>query len=141
VLHAKNFNISLIVGIIDIDDFKSVNDTYGHAEGDKVLVTIADILRDEIGNTSSSFFGRWGGEEFLFVLPNLSIDDAYDKLEKLRKTVEKTDFGEVGHKTISIGITSYAPDDTADDVFQRADVALYEAKETGKNKTCTFLES
>ena len=135
-LHAKNFNIGLIIGLIDIDDFKNVNDTYGHAEGDKVLKTIADILKTEIETIPSGIVGRWGGEEFLFVLPNLTMDEALDKVEEIRKMVENTDFGEVGHKTISTGLTSYMQDDTADDVFQRADAALYEAKETGKNKVC-----
>ena len=139
-LHAKNFNIELVIGLIDIDDFKNVNDTFGHVEGDKVLTTIADIIKTEIEKIPSGIVGRWGGEEFLFVLPNQSLEKALNKTEEIRKIVENTDFGEVGHKTISTGITLYVLNDTADEVFQRADVALYEAKGTGKNKVCVFLE-
>ncbi len=135
-LHAKNFNIGLTIGLIDIDDFKSVNDTYGHTEGDKVLKTISEILKTEIEKIPSGIVGRWGGEEFLLVLPNVTIDEAKNKTDEIRRIIENTDFGEVGHKTISTGLTSYVLNDTADDVFQRADDALYKAKETGKNKIC-----
>ncbi len=136
LLHAEAFNISLILGIIDIDDFKYVNDTYGHSVGDKVLVTIAGILKERIGKFNSSMVGRWGGEEFLFILPNITMDDAVKLLDDIRKSVEKTEFEEVGHRTISVGLTAYESSDSADDVFQRADEALYEAKGTGKNKIC-----
>ncbi len=140
VIHANNFKIDLIIGIIDIDDFKSVNDTYGHAEGDKVLVTIADILKSEIEKIPSAIVGRWGGEEFLFILPNLTIDSAKERIETIRHLVETADFDAIGHKTISIGMTKYVEDESADDVFQRADTALYDAKGTGKNKTCILLK-
>ena len=136
LLHSAAFSISLVLGIIDIDDFKDVNDTYGHSVGDKVLVTISGILKKEIGRVKSSMIGRWGGEEFLFIFPNTSMDEAVKRLEDIRVLIEKTEFEEIGTKTISIGMTAFCADDTGDEVFQRADEALYEAKGTGKNKIC-----
>ena len=140
LLHATAFSISLVLGIIDIDDFKDVNDTYGHSAGDEVLVTIAGILKKQISTVRSAMIGRWGGEEFLFILPNLPMDECVAKLEEIRKMVEATEFEDIGNKTISIGMTSYRENDTADDVFRRADEALYEAKGSGKNKICVHEE-
>ena len=136
LIHAETFGIKLAIGIIDIDDFKYVNDTYGYAVGDEVLVTVAKLLDKEISKTRSAVIGRWGGEEFLFILPNLEIEEARLRVESIREKIERNDFGDIGTRTVSIGMTSYAPGDSADDVFQRADAALYEAKGTGKNRVC-----
>ncbi len=136
LIHSETFGIKLIIGIIDIDDFKYVNDTYGHTAGDNVLVIISKILNFAISQIRSAIIGRWGGEEFLFLLPNLSIEQAKEKMEEVRKMVEETDFGDIGSRTISIGMTTFVTGDSADDVFKRADSALYEAKGTGKNKIC-----
>ena len=136
LLHAESFGIELIIGIIDIDDFKEVNDTYGHSAGDRVLITISGILAREIGKNKSSLLGRWGGEEFLFIIPNIDMEKARGRMDEILGCVEAEDFEEIGKKTISVGLTSFVSGDSADDVFKRADEALYEAKRTGKNRVC-----
>ncbi len=128
--------IEIVLGIADIDDFKVVNDTYGHAEGDKILVAISDMLNEQIGRIPSSLIGRWGGEEFLFMCPRVSIEEARDLLDEIRQKIADTEFGAIGHRTISVGMTEFKNDDSADDVFCRADQALYEAKGSGKNRIC-----
>ena len=132
----KTMGLDIALGIVDVDDFKSINDTFGHAEGDKVLVGISDMLKGQINKIPSSVIGRWGGEEFFFMLPKVSIDEAYKLLDEIRQKISDTKYDEVGSRTISVGITEYQEGDTADDVFQRADEALYEAKGSGKNKIC-----
>lgn len=137
VSHLVSFDFDVVLGIIDIDDFKVINDTYGHAEGDKVLVGISDMLRKHVATQNNAIIGRWGGEEFLFVIPRMSVAEGISYMDKVRKKIEATVFGDAGHCTVSIGITEFRNDDTADDVFGRADEALYEAKRTGKNKICS----
>lgn len=133
----KNKSIDMIVGIIDIDHFKNVNDTYGHAVGDKVLKTLSAEMMEEVEKLPSGIFGRWGGEEFLFLAPTLKLDEnIFVAIEEARKRVSSIDIPEVGNITLSLGITAFTHGDTAESLFARADAALYEAKETGRNKTC-----
>ncbi len=132
----KTMGIDIVLGIVDIDDFKVVNDTYGHAEGDKILVAISDMLNEQICRIPSSLIGRWGGEEFLFMCPRVSIEEARDLLDEIRQKIAETEFEAIGHRTISVGMTEFKNDDSADDVFSRADQALYEAKGSGKNRIC-----
>ncbi len=134
--HAHILNFNIILGIIDIDDFKQINDTYGHTEGDKVLVKITEIAREKIEQIHGGKIGRWGGEEFLFVLPKINLDEGKKALEEIRLAIKNQYFEGIGYRTISIGITEIRANDTANDVFRRADEALYEAKGTGKNKVC-----
>ena len=125
-------NFSLLM--LDIDNFKSVNDTYGHAEGDNVIVGVADLLRTGITeHNSDAIAGRWGGEEFMFLLP---FDVRYAELAAadILKDFNAIDFPEAGHQTLSIGVTEVRFDDTLDKLLIRVDDALYEAKRTGKNK-------
>ena len=133
---ANMYNIDMILGIIDIDDFKNINDTYGHAAGDLVLKTLSATMNNEIIKLPSGIIGRWGGEEFLFLAPNLNVSDVIDNIEKARQRVSSIKFEDIGNVTISLGITSFKLGDTAESIFKRADDALYEAKQTGKNKTC-----
>ncbi len=137
VSHFVSFDFDVVLGIIDIDDFKVINDTYGHAEGDKVLVGISNMLRNHVATQNKAIIGRWGGEEFLFVIPRMSVAEGISYMDKVRKEIEATVFDDAGHCTVSIGLTEFRKDDTADDVFERADEALYEAKRTGKNKICS----
>ncbi|SFB74119.1 sensor domain-containing diguanylate cyclase [Butyrivibrio sp. YAB3001] len=136
VEHSNHLNINLIFGIIDIDDFKATNDTFGHAQGDIVLKELTSIAKEKIMTVKNGIIGRWGGEEFLFILPDTELSEAKELVDSIRIKISQTDFGEVGHKTISIGMTQYIQNESAEDVFHRADAALYEAKETGKNKLC-----
>lgn len=128
----SRFDISFI--LIDIDLFKKVNDKYGHASGDKVLVCLADILKNTVRETD--YVIRWGGEEFLIIMPDCSVDDAVRIAEKLREKTEKTDNG-VCKSTISIGVSGYTGGDYSVDV-KNADIALYEAKKSGRNKTVLY---
>ncbi|MBO6239962.1 MAG: diguanylate cyclase [Butyrivibrio sp.] len=116
----------------DIDHFKHVNDTYGHDVGDTVLKSIVNIVRGFI--EENHVFGRWGGEEFLYLFPNEDIDKAVELAEKIRQTIDDTCFVTVRHLTVSIGVTMIRADDTIESFVKRADEALYKAKETGRNR-------
>lgn len=118
--------------ILDIDNFKSVNDTYGHACGDKVLVQIARIL--ENSTREIDVVGRWGGEEFLIIVPQNTIDGILSLANKIRIAVAEYSFSEVGHKTISLGAAVYKKGDSISDLISRADSALYASKEAGRNQ-------
>jgi diguanylate cyclase len=127
--------LTLVIG--DIDLFKSVNDEHGHAFGDHVLKTIASFLSESI--RESDFIARFGGEEFVLLLPETSIIDATRAMNKIRSGVSKLTVknnGTMVPVTISFGISEFEKDDTAKAVFERADAALYRAKEKGRNLVC-----
>ncbi len=123
--------------MIDIDFFKKVNDTYGHASGDTVLKTTASIIKEHL--RESDIPSRYGGEEFAILLPYTHIEEAKIVGERLRKAVESTPIN-IDKKninvTISMGLAEFSPDETGEELFKRADKALYEAKESGRNKVC-----
>lgn len=121
-------NLSLL--ILDVDKFKTVNDTYGHNIGDEVLITIANTIKSTLRKTD--ILGRWGGEEFLVILPE--CDSPYEIAEKIRTTLEQIDHNRVGSVTASIGISTYMKTDTKTSLVSRADKNLYIAKESGRNK-------
>ena len=126
--------LSLIM--CDIDDFKSVNDTYGHAVGDQVIIALADILKQSC--RQSDCIGRLGGEEFCVVLPTASLDTAFEVAEKSRgrfKEEEKTGLQAGEFVTASFGIAKLEDYDTYETLMARADAALYVAKRHGKNRT------
>lgn len=118
--------------ILDIDKFKSVNDTYGHQVGDTLLQEIAQVLKNNV--RLEDIIGRWGGEEFLMVLPNTTHDGAMLLAQKLRKAIEQTAFSTVGTRTSSFGVASYIVGDDTKTIVGRADEALYRAKEGGRNR-------
>jgi len=122
--------LSLI--IIDIDDFKSINDTYGHDIGDKILQDMALILKTSIRD--SDIACRWGGEEFAVSLTHTSIDEALLVAQKIRVSVEKNYFSNDIKLTISLGVSQLYSQDSYPNLFKRADEALYKAKNSGKNK-------
>lgn len=125
--------------IIDVDKFKTYNDTYGHPQGDVLLSTVAKVFKDAC-KTPEELAGRWGGEEFVILVPNADMDAIAKFAENVRKTVEAmvvpTETGTATIATVSIGVISTIPDkDTKIGAFiSSADKALYEAKETGRNK-------
>ncbi len=119
---------------IDIDYFKKINDKYGHYIGDYVLKEMAKVVSETIRKTE--IFARWGGEEFIVIAPNLDIDNGIALAQRIRKNVEKHKFDTVGYLTISIGVSVRRVGDTKDSWLKRADIALYKAKETGRNKVC-----
>lgn len=117
--------------MIDIDFFKMVNDIHGHLEGDKVLIQFASILQKNI--RSNDYLGRWGGEEFLIICSNTSLDEALVVAEKLRTCVGTSTFDKVNTITASFGITSWKEDDSHEIIIKRVDDALYHSKKSGRN--------
>ena len=113
----------------DIDHFKKINDTYGHDFGDFVLEEIGKILKNTF--RKSDIIGRWGGEEFIVVLPETKYEDALKLAEKLRKIIENHDFDGV-RITISIGVSEY--NGNFEESLKKADEALYNAKNSGRNQ-------
>ncbi|MGL1931934.1 MAG: diguanylate cyclase [Desulfotalea sp.] len=130
----KRYNKSVSVIIFDVDKFKLVNDTYGHSIGDDVLVKLASIISENVRSTD--IFGRWGGEEFLIIIPEFS-QKSEQVAEKLRAVLESTEHPTVGIVTASLGVSWYQAGDTASSLVSRADDALYRAKEKGRNRVET----
>lgn len=122
----------LSIIFLDIDHFKLVNDTHGHDVGDKVLIEIANIISST--TRSGDIAARWGGEEFMVTLQATDTTQATILAEKLRVAVEKHTFSNVGHITISLGVTEYKDNEEEKVFIKRVDQALYEAKESGRNK-------
>lgn len=127
----KRDNNPFCLAILDIDKFKQVNDTFGHLEGDKVLVMIANSLETTIRETD--YIARWGGEEFILLLNNVNLNNAMKVVEKFRNTIEHLELEPVGKVTASFGITEYKENDQLEDMIKRADEALYQAKNDGRN--------
>lgn len=135
---ACRYNSFLSIILIDIDNFKNVNDTFGHMVGDNVLVELSDILRHQV--RSCDIVGRWGGEEFLVILPHTNCETARAVAEKARTIIESHPINGAGHQTASFGVADIQPDDSIRNMLNRADMALYNAKNAGKNRVCTADE-
>lgn len=129
-----NEDLSLIV--IDIDYFKKVNDTFGHLAGDNLLTKVSKMILENL--RSSDIFGRYGGEEFLIICTQTTKENAFVLAEKLRILIKDFKFDEIGHKTISLGISDFQKGDTVETLFKKADTALYEAKNTGRDKSVIY---
>jgi len=125
--------------MLDIDNFKMVNDTYGHQEGDVVIKALANILRDEqtVGTEKVSA-GRWGGEEFMLVMRDMDLSGASFAANLIRQCFANTTFPKARMQTVSIGVTQAKESDTLDTLCTRVDDALYKAKKSGKNKVITL---
>jgi diguanylate cyclase (GGDEF)-like protein len=120
---------------IDIDHFKEVNDTYGHAVGDGVLRMVAHALKNSL--RSFDFVGRWGGEEFIIILPNITSDVLAMVAERCRAKVQECTFQTEGRElsvTISAGAVLAEPGEEVDQVVKRADVLMYRSKHGGRNR-------
>jgi diguanylate cyclase len=131
----KRFGNPLSLAIWDVDLFKKVNDTYGHKAGDKVLKTIAQLLNDRIRETD--FLARFGGEEFVMLLPGTIEEETLRLVNDLREKVAACGFhyhGDLVKITVSCGVSSFREGDSLEQVFERADQALYKAKENGRNQ-------
>jgi diguanylate cyclase (GGDEF)-like protein len=122
----------LCIILLDIDNFKIVNDTQGHDIGDKILQEIANIIK--ISSRNSDATCRWGGEEFALSLSHTNIENALIVAQKIRLAIESHIFANDLHITCSFGISQFRTTDDYHSLFKRADTALYEAKNTGKNK-------
>jgi diguanylate cyclase (GGDEF)-like protein/hemerythrin-like metal-binding protein len=122
--------------LIDLDDFKRINDRFGHAAGDAVLRRVAEVCGQWLRETD--VFGRWGGEEFMVVLPGTGVDESLRLAEDLRRAVHAVDAGIGRQISISIGVSLCLSGDDWRNWFERTDAALYRAKSAGKN--CSFFE-
>ncbi len=131
----KRYGNPLTLAICDLDHFKKINDTLGHQAGDRVLQVISQAVGKRLRDVD--FFGRYGGEEFIVILPDTSAENAMTLLDKLRAAIANTEFSYKDTPvsiSMSIGLSEFQGEDTASAVLQRADAALYVAKDSGRNK-------
>jgi diguanylate cyclase (GGDEF)-like protein len=128
---AKRYKSPLSLILFDLDNFKNINDTYGHQSGDYVLKTVINVIKANIRLIDS--LGRWGGEEFMLLAPETGMEKVIELAEKIRQCVELFAFEKVGTITISCGVAEFREDDTVDSLIKRADDALYRAKRKGRN--------
>lgn len=134
----ERYGGDLCVALMDVDHFKRINDNYGHLIGDSVLKTLAKLLKSKTRKTDLA--GRWGGEEFMIVLINTPLESALGKMEAVRRLIEEQDFEGVPRVTASFGVSRFQKGDTLESLVGRADVALYLAKEKGRNRVeCAAL--
>ena len=131
---ARRYGRPLSLVMLDIDHFKRVNDELGHLMGDKMLVAIGQAALRSVRATD--VLGRWGGEEFLVLCPETGTEAASVVTERIRKAVAEGDFPSGRRHGISAGVATLSPEDTPDSLLQRADTAMYEAKNSGRNKVC-----
>ncbi len=132
---AERLHRPLTLALADIDHFKSINDTYGHDAGDKVLIEIAHVIAAHIRDYDVC--GRWGGEEFLIIMPEVSVPNGALIVERLRTTICELNIclGEQSIKlSASFGIAEYRPGESISETIKRADAALFAAKRAGRNR-------
>lgn len=118
--------------MFDVDFFKNINDNHGHHAGDEVLIAIVEFVRTMIGG--NDIFARWGGEEFIILLPRSNHEDACNLAERLRNNIARQSFSGVGNVTASFGVTEYIPGEDDEELIRRVDQALYVAKNGGRNR-------
>ena len=128
----KRYSAPFSIIMYDIDDFKSINDTYGHHIGDKVLINMSKRVQSLLRDTDLLF--RIGGEEFIILIPETSIEESFFIAEKIRKDIESLNIIEDRQITVSMGLTEVNDDDSEDSIFQRVDRLLYDSKRNGKNR-------
>jgi diguanylate cyclase (GGDEF)-like protein/PAS domain S-box-containing protein len=134
---AQRYNKPLSMIMFDIDNFKKVNDTYGHSAGDYVLKTLAKIVREAIRKID--YLVRWGGEEFLIILPENNLDKAHALAERIRKLIESYTFNNTGKITVSLGVAEFKEGDTEEILIKNSDSAMLKAKEKGRNRVEVYI--
>jgi diguanylate cyclase (GGDEF)-like protein/PAS domain S-box-containing protein len=133
IARSARYGVLLCLALADIDLFKAVNDTFGHQAGDAVLKSLAGVMRKSLRR--SDYIARWGGEEFTLLLPETALDVSEMLLNRLRRRVSEEVIPEIGRAvTLSFGVTAYRKSDSPADLVNRVDHALYQSKETGRNK-------
>lgn len=132
IARAHRYRQPLSLIMFDIDHFKNVNDTHGHLAGDDLLAALSAYVSAHIRDTD--ILARWGGEEFMLIVPGIDVEAAAHQAEKLRALIEHGDFGVIGRVTCSFGVTQFRNGDTPDGFAGRADAAMYRAKQTGRNR-------
>lgn len=132
--HQQNNPFPMQLAVLDIDNFKKVNDQYGHWVGDIVLKQVAAVVLKHIA--TDDFAARYGGEEFVVILTAKQLDESYSIMEQIRIGIATMPVEEMNGEsvTVSIGMHEFSVRDTKSDTFQQADDALYKAKKTGKNR-------
>lgn len=130
-LYMKNCE-KLTIVMCDIDDFKKVNDTYGHDIGDKVLVEFSNIIRNNI--RKNDILSRWGGEEFIILFEDTDLIEAYNLTNRILEIIRKTNICNIKNLTASFGICQYNGSDTFDNFLSKVDLIMYNAKKNGKNR-------
>jgi diguanylate cyclase (GGDEF)-like protein len=138
ILRVDRYKTPLSLVLFDIDNFKKINDTYGHPVGDQVLIQLSRFVPNLIRSTD--LLARWGGEEFLILAPGSDGPMAFQAAEKLREAIGSLAFQQVRSVTCSFGVAQYAPGETAADLIARADAALYRAKTGGRNQVKLALQ-
>jgi two-component system, cell cycle response regulator len=129
--YCKRYNTPLSLVLFDFDNFKLINDNYGHLVGDDVILKTVTIIKNVIRQTDD--FARWGGEEFALLLPSTAANQAIKLTERLRILIANNDYEKVKNVTCSFGLVTLNANDTAEELLQRADKLLYDAKKAGKN--------
>ena len=135
---AKSESLSLIM--LDLDNFKKVNDIYGHAEGDRVIISLSDVLRKVLSGIDSAYIGRWGGEEFMVLLQDKDVDEAAALAEEIRAEFSSISYETAGCQTVSLGVVQAKHGESADALCSRVDKALYMAKANGKNQVVKLMK-
>ncbi|TVR88388.1 MAG: sensor domain-containing diguanylate cyclase [Trueperaceae bacterium] len=131
-VRAERYGSALSVLLLDIDHFKAVNDEHGHDVGDAALRQVAHLLQEAC--RGPDFVGRWGGEEFMMILPETDTAAATDVASRVRARIADETFASISGLTVSIGVASFEPGTTTDALFRRVDRALYAAKRNGRNR-------
>lgn len=137
IAHARRFNTDLTCVMVDIDRFKALNDAHGHLAGDAVLAGMAEALHDSARATD--FIARFGGEEFVMLLPGTSLPGALRIAERLRQSIAKRNFRATAHPlqvTVSLGVAGLNHHADARELLAEVDARLYEAKQRGRNRVC-----
>jgi len=137
--HRVRVDSSPWLAVADIDHFKRINDTFGHLQGDEILLQFASLLRESFRTEDLLF--RYGGEEFVIILNNTDSEGAALALERFRTRVSEHYFPEVEHVTVSIGWVGFQPQALTSELIQRADRALYQAKSLGRNRIVRYHQS
>lgn len=134
-------NFCIHIAVLDIDNFKKVNDTYGHRAGDAVLKNVSSTLKTRVG--LNDFVARYGGEEFAIIFTEKATEEVFEILERIRWQISQSKYEELNGQsvTISIGLSEYLPGTSKETLFSGADQSLYTAKMTGKNKTIIHTAS
>ncbi len=135
IQEAQRYGMPLALIFFDIDHFKTINDTYGHETGDRVLQELASIVTGMIRQTD--IFARFGGEEFVILVHNNDVRTGLELAEKIRSSVRQHGFPQMGSVTCSFGVAQFYPDDIAETFIKRADDAMYAAKQAGRNRVET----
>lgn len=136
---AERHHTQLCVALFDVDNFKSINDTHGHNVGDDVLKHLSKVVKSSIRVNDT--FGRWGGEEFLLILPHANQEEAKIVCEKIRLLISQSDFKQAGMVTCSFGLGVYESWMNFDTLISRCDKAMYQSKKLGKNCVSVFMQN